>query len=288
MFGLPVLARTRAAQRLRIALSAGSAAFVLAASTAAQQPLKTLTLADYPRWSRITDVQLSDDGKWLSYGYAPNEGDGTLFVRDLTSSTVHRFPRGSAPQFSADGRYVAYTVTPPGQTGGRGGRAGGGGGGGRGGAPGQGQGQAPAAPSAPGRTLHLFDLQSGQEVYTVPDPQSTAFTPDSRYLAVRRNRATRDSTYQGTDFVLRNLADGSTVSLGNVAAFAFNKSGSQLAYLVDAANKSGNGVFSWMSRATRSVRSTRTRCATTTSRGTARVFGSPCCAVKRRALPNSA
>ena len=244
MFGLPVLVRTGAARRVRIALVSGSAIFTLAASSAAQQPLKTLTLADYPRWSRIADVQLSDDGKWMSYGYAPNEGDGTLYVRDLNSSTVHRFPRGSAPSFSPDGRFVAYTVSPPGQAGGRGGRAGGGGGGGRGGAPAQGGGQAPAAPSAPGRTLHLFDLQTGKEVYTVPDPQSTAFTADSRYLAVRRNPGTREATqHQGSDFVLRNLADGSTLSLGNVSAFVFNKSGSQLAYLVDAASKSGNGVY---------------------------------------------
>jgi dipeptidyl aminopeptidase/acylaminoacyl peptidase len=96
-------------------------------------------------------------------------------------------------------------------------------------------------------------LQSGKEVYSVPDPQSSLFTPDSRYLAVRRNRTPRDSTYQGTDFVLRNLTDGSTVSLGNVSAFAFNKSGSQLAYLVDAANKSGNGVF-LMDIASKSIR----------------------------------
>ena len=241
MFGLTTVVRTAADRRLRSALSTGSLLFLMAASTAAQQPLKTLTLADYPRWSRITDVQLSDDGKWLSYGYTPNEGDGTLFVRDLTSSTLHRFPRGSAPVFSADSRFVAYTETPPGQTGGRGGRAGNAGGG-RGGAPAPGQGQA-SAPSTPGRTLHLVDLQSGKDVYTVTDPLSSVFTADSRYLAVRRNPTTRDAAYQGSDFVLHNLTDGSTVSLGNVSAFAFNRSASQLAYLVDAANKSGNGVF---------------------------------------------
>jgi dipeptidyl aminopeptidase/acylaminoacyl peptidase len=230
-------------RNLQVALFAGAMGFTLSSAVSAQQ-LKTLTLADYPRWSRIADVQLSDDGKWMSYAYTPNEGDGTLFIRDLAGSTVHKFVRGSAPIFSPDSRFVAYTISPPGQSAGRGGRAGGGGGG-RGGAPGQGRGaQAPAAPAAPGRTLHLFDLQTGQEVFSTPDPQTTVFAPDSRYLAVRRNPGTREgSTHQGSDFVLRNLADGTTLSLGNVSSFAFNKAGTQLAYLVDAAGKSGNGVY---------------------------------------------
>ena len=78
----------------------------------------------------------------MTYVITPNEGDGTLYVRQLDGSTTHTIPVGSAPVFSDDSRYVGYFVSPP--TGGRGGR--GGAGGGRGGAPGRrGAGGRPAA-----------------------------------------------------------------------------------------------------------------------------------------------
>lgn len=231
-----------------IPLLAWSSAFAWTAAAVAQQPLKTLTLADYPRWSRIADVQLSGDGKWMTYGYAPNEGDGTLYVRDLTGTKLHTITRGSAPVFSDDSRWVAYTVNPPGQSGGgRGGRGGGAPGGGRGQqppAPGRGQAAAANTPaSAATRTLELLDLQSGEKVYSIPEPQTTTFSADSRFLAVRRNPATSGAAFLGADLVLRNLSDGTTQNIGNVASFAFNKPGSLLAYIVDAASKNGNGLY---------------------------------------------
>ena len=135
------------------AQTAASAAAQTAASASAQAPLKVLNLADYGRWSRITSTGLSADGKWMSYAYQPNEGDGTLYVKQLDGDKVFTIPIGSAPaaagggggapggagggvQFSDDSRFVAYYVNPPDAGGGRGGRGGGGGGGGgRGGAP---------------------------------------------------------------------------------------------------------------------------------------------------------
>ena len=71
-----------------------------------------LTLADYGPWKRITQTAISDDGKWVTYTYSPNDGDETLFVKQLDGDTLYTIPIGSA---------------------GGAGRGGGGGGGGRGG-----------------------------------------------------------------------------------------------------------------------------------------------------------
>ena len=115
---------------------------------------KVLTLADYPAWKRITSTVMSDDGKWVSYTYAPNEGDDTLTIKQFDGATSYTINAGSAGggggrgggrgggggggavQFSPDSKYVAYFVNPPAAGGRRGGggagRAGGGAGGGGG------------------------------------------------------------------------------------------------------------------------------------------------------------
>ena len=197
---------------------------------------KILTLADYPGWKRIQSAALSPDGRWMTWAWRPNEGDDTLFIRELDGAAVHTVVRGSAPAFSGDSRWVSYTVSPlERNAGGRG----------------QGQrGQAPpvpraaaaqAAPAAP-RRLELLDLQTGAK-WEVADVESSTFSPDARYLAARRNRANREATHEGADLVLRDLRDGTVRNYGNVGAYAFNETGSRLAYTVDAADRVGNGLY---------------------------------------------
>ncbi|MFM8394269.1 MAG: TolB family protein, partial [Acidobacteriota bacterium] len=46
----------------------------------------------------------------------------------------------------------------------------------------------------------------------------------------------------GTDLILHELATGNQLNVGNVADFAFNRRGSWLAWTIDAAEMSGNGI----------------------------------------------
>src|SRR5262249_44435532 len=46
----------------------------------------------------------------------------------------------------------------------------------------------------------------------------------------------------GADLILRELATGQEISIGNVADFAFDKNGERLALVIEAQNQSGNGV----------------------------------------------
>ena len=59
-------------------------------------PKKALTLADYGRWNRITQTAISPDGKWMSYAYQPNDGDVTLYVKELDGSKVYTIAAGRA------------------------------------------------------------------------------------------------------------------------------------------------------------------------------------------------
>jgi dipeptidyl aminopeptidase/acylaminoacyl peptidase len=195
---------------------------------------KVLGLADIGRWKRIDNVALSGDGVWMAYAYTPNEGDDTLFVRQLGGTKVYTIPVGSAPQFSDDSHFVGYVVSPP--TEGRGGGRAGRGGGGRGAATG-------AAPGATQpRRFEIMDLGSGDK-YSVPDGMTFKFSKGSKYVAVRINKANAAAKQNGADLVLRELATGLTQNIGNVNLYDFDPSGRFLAYTVDAAERVGNGVY---------------------------------------------
>lgn len=243
----------------RFALLA-SALFLLAPlESATAQALKVLNLPDYGRWNRITSSGLSPDGKWMSYAYQPNEGDATLFVKQLDGDKVFSIPIGSAPapadgaagggggrggagggvQFSDDSRFVVYYVNPP-EAAGRGGAGGAGGGrGGRGGAP---AGGAPAGAARPVRRLEVLDVTTGEK-YPVPNANSFKFAKGSAWLAVRLNKAPADTAFKGSDLVLRDLKNSTTRNVGNVNLYEFDESGRMLAYTVDAAGHFGNGVY---------------------------------------------
>lgn len=215
-------------------LSSAVPAAAQEAAVETAQELKPLTIDDYGRWSRITSVALSPDGEWMTYAHSPNEGDGKLFIRLLDGETIHEIERGSGPQFSSDSRWVVYTISPPGEEGG----AGGGRGGRGGGPPAQAGGRGGNGGS---RTLQLLDLASG-ETFDVEDPQSSAFSEDARFLAIRRSSGGGDG-YRGTDLVVRDLENGAVRNIGNVSDFAFNEDGSLLAWIVDASEKTGNGLY---------------------------------------------
>src|SRR5687768_1713048 len=73
---------------------------------------RSLNIPEYARWRSIGSVAISDDGVWASYAYTQRNVDDTLFVRNLNADSTIRIPRASGPQFSDDGRWVAYIVAP--------------------------------------------------------------------------------------------------------------------------------------------------------------------------------
>jgi hypothetical protein len=214
---------------------AGSPASAPSAAKTDPRGKKVLGLADIARWKRINNAALSSDGSWMTFVYAPNEGDDTLFVKQLSAGKTYTIPLGAEPQFSDDAHYVGYFVSPSEGRGGRGGR-GGGGGGGRGAQPG-----APASP-AQARRFELLDLMTGDK-YQVPNGASFKFSKGSKYLAVKATKANAAAKNNGTDLVLRDIAAGLSQNIGNVGAFDFDDSGRLLAYTIDAAERIGNGVY---------------------------------------------
>ncbi len=181
---------------------------------------RPLTLDDYGPWSRITGVGLSPDGQWLTWGEVPNDGDSRFFVRSLEGERLFEHANGSSATFSSDGRWVAFFSAPAEEEATKLRR------------------ERKPVP----RTLHLIDLTSGAETEEV-GVRAFAFGGDGRFLAVHRDRQDPESEYEGSDLLLRDLSQGTVLSLGNVAHYAFNEAGTHLAYIVDAASEAGNGVY---------------------------------------------
>jgi dipeptidyl aminopeptidase/acylaminoacyl peptidase len=184
---------------------------------------QALTLADYARWNRISASALSPNGLWFAYAVTPNEGDGKLHIVELDGSKTYTATRATGPTFSDDSRWVAYFVGPS-EGGGRGGRGGG------------------SGASAPNRYLHVLDVTTGAKD-SIADIASFRFNRGSSHLALKKNKPQSQTSHEGTDLIVRNLQDGSALNLGNVDEFAFNESGTHLAYVIDAANRLGNGLF---------------------------------------------
>ncbi len=225
---------------------------------------KVLSIEDYGRWKSIASVALTDNGQWACYVYRPREGDANLYVRQLDGDKLYTIPigpqgaggrgggpgaagggGGGGPQFSDDAKWIAYLVSPPERTGARGGAGRGTAAapatGGRGGA----TGAAPAAPAAPAaapaRKLELLNLATGDKT-SWDNVASFAFTEGSRALIIKRPKLVREATHNGTDMIVHRLNEGMDEMIGNTGEYALNKDGTILAFTIDAADMTGNGI----------------------------------------------
>jgi dipeptidyl aminopeptidase/acylaminoacyl peptidase len=106
---------------------------VLVAGTAFTQTKRPLNHHDYDSWRTISSATLSRDGKFLAYGLFPEEGDGEVVVRNLTTNQEWREKAGERPQpaapepgaeeappvqrgvsisFTSDGKWVVFSTFP--------------------------------------------------------------------------------------------------------------------------------------------------------------------------------
>ncbi len=239
--------------------TAGSAPSASPPSTSAKAPAKkVLNLEDYGRWNRINATSISHDGRWMTFTYAPNEGDPVLHVKMLDGDKDYvtslgaagggarggaaagrgAAGGGNAPTFSDDAKWITYFVNPPDRAaGGRGGR----GGGPPTAPPAAGRAAAPAAGAAVGH-LEILNLATGEKT-SIANAASWKFAEGSKFLAIKLNKAQADAKHNGTDLIVRDLATGMNRLVGSVNQFEFNDGGALLAYTVDAADRVGNGVY---------------------------------------------
>jgi dipeptidyl aminopeptidase/acylaminoacyl peptidase len=215
---------------------------------------KPLTIADADTWRMIRGAALSNDGKWFAHRVGPMEGSGEVILRSVADGKETKFPAGGSGQmqFSFDSKWFVFGVTPY---------------------------TRPGAPTAPGASrtkpkLVLVNTASGEKT-ELEGVSAFEFSGQTASHLVYR-KATEgvvsapgglpagvqlpsgvtlpggrsggaagggESTgHTGTDLVLRELATGVELVIGNVAEYSFDKKGGWLVMVIDAAGQVGNGI----------------------------------------------
>jgi dipeptidyl aminopeptidase/acylaminoacyl peptidase len=247
--------RNRAVRRACLCLlviASLAASGVLSVDAQGRRPIE---LEDILAWKGMSTSIVSNDGRWLAYRLSPAEGDSEVVVRATDGDKEYRFTIGEIPRpsgnqppgpppaggaaeslaFAADSRWAAFTTYPTRQEATR----------------------LRAQRRPADTTVVLVDLATGTD-RRFEKTQRFAFSGDAAgWLAIHRAPAERaparpEGTGQrpaatperprGSDLILHELATGHAANIGNVADFAFDRSGRWLAVTIDAADQTGNGL----------------------------------------------
>lgn len=193
---------------------------------AQQKP--ALSWKDVSKWTYNRGSSLSPDGQWMAWASGPTEGDLKMTIRKTLDTLNYSYQIGanaSALSFSKDSKYAAFKVSAK-------------------------DAEAKAARKI-NKPLYdklmLVSLADNKQT-TFERVRNFSFSGDSpTWIAIQfmaLESAPKDPTAaKGTDVLLYNLNTKKSFNLGNVAEFAFNKAGDQLAYTVDANGQNGNGIF---------------------------------------------
>ncbi len=186
---------------------------ILGTPLAAQQP--TLDATDYDRWERLGAFELDPTGRWLVAAVTRVDGERE---RSDGSGEAIVLEHGQAPEFSRDGRWMAYrkgvsVVEAE-------------------------RGDAEAEVPVEDR-LGLVNLESGSDsVYF--DVRSFGFRDDGSWLAARGVPAA-DSV--GADLIVMRPGTPDRTVIGNVDEFVWQDGGALLAATMRAASDGSNGVL---------------------------------------------
>ncbi len=195
---------------------------LLAAPIAAQDASekRPLTIADYQLWRTVSGSQISNDGRWVSWTYSRVRSDDELHVHSLDTGVTHTVPNASDADFSEDGAWAAFFISPSFLEAEKLERDG---------------------EDVP-QQVGLMELRTG-EIRTWESAESFGFSEGSSHFYVKKAGTDDDAEHDGTDLILRNLREGYEELIGSVDEAAFNDPGTHLAFTVDAAGQDGNGLY---------------------------------------------
>ena len=238
------------------------------AASMQQAPQRPIEVEDVIAWKSVGATVLSNDGQWFGYRLAPQEGDAEIVLKPVRGGKELRFQAGEQPQgaggggggrggaaagatstlaFSEDSKWAAFTSYPT-----------------RAAAERMRRQRRPIQSS-----VAIVNLATGEKK-EYPKIRRFAFSGESStWIALHRfgadaaagggregaaapagggrgagggAGATAPERARGTDLILRDLATGAELNVGNVSEFSFRKDGRLLALAIDANERAGNGI----------------------------------------------
>jgi len=224
------------------------------AAREASQALGTKQFAatDLQSWKTFRSTALSADGKWFAYVISPNEGDASVVVVSTADTTKqYKFAIGEIPTagggaappvavgssltISGDSKWVGFTVYPT---------------------------RAEARRLRTARRpvqnkIAIVNLATGEKkefdkmrrfVFAGDAPQWIALqgystsAPAASAGPAPAGIAAPAAAAEASDLILYGLANATTINVGNVSEFGFDRMGNFLAYTIEARDQIGNGV----------------------------------------------
>jgi|YNPBryunderm2012_1023409.scaffolds.fasta_scaffold00043_28 dipeptidyl aminopeptidase/acylaminoacyl peptidase len=194
--------------------------------------LRPIELQDILSWKTISFGQISSDGRWLLYVLTPNEGDSELLIKEIEGKKEYRFNLGQVSRnfnegiiISEDSNWVSFLTYPSTQE----------------------MKKLRREKKRVEPRAFLVNLNSGEKTEWTKIRRIAFSGESSRYLALHRlvseNQEKEKDKWSGSDLILRDLKSGSETNFGNVSEFSFDRSGSWLAFLIEAQDRTGNGLM---------------------------------------------
>ena len=235
--------------RTTLAVSGMLAALLATAGLAQKRPL---THADYDGWRHIQNQHLSDDGKFLAYALFPQEGDGQLVVRNLTTGkefreTIGQLPpppppnnaqvqeEGPPPQrgiqlaFTQDNRTLVFSTFPTKAE------------------VDQAKKDKKKPQDAPKNGLDIMELGSGAVIRVARVKSFQVPSKGNGVVAYlfegEAPTAPGKKTDYGSNLILRDLAAGTDRTIADVTDYSLTKDGKLLAYATNSKTEDTNGVY---------------------------------------------
>jgi len=193
------------------------------------KPLEDIN--DILSWESIISPTTSNNGRWFAYRLGPAEGDSEVFIKDTQGDKVYNFPvgersRGASGEiaFSEDSKWAAFTVYPT-------------------------RSEAKKLQKQKKRiynNISLVNLSTGDKIDFEKISRFLFSGENPSWIAFHKyppeGQAKEQEKWKGSNLILYDLATKKELNIGNVASFAFDKSGQWLAWIIDAHGQSGNGV----------------------------------------------
>lgn len=184
-----------------------------------QAQKKSLTIDDYKLFRSVSQATISDQGGWAGYTYQTPRGNDTLIIKSLSTDRTDTIPFGTRVQFSDDEKWAAWMITLPFKK----------------------QESLKADKKPVTMAAELMNLETGERE-KFEGVSSVDFTKGSSLLVISLNKP-EGAKGNGKPMVIRDLKSGLVTRYDNVSGSEVNKSGSMLAFTVEAPDTIGNGLF---------------------------------------------
>ncbi len=196
----------------------------------------------YDFWNRINENSISENGRWLTWYYGPEDKDATLQIKNLASEQTHTYARGELAAITNDSKFAAFLIKAHTDS------------------VKKAKQDKKKPEEMPKDTLGITNLDSGEFIriarvksFKMPKEGSgwiayhleksiakkdTSKTEEKNKEKKAKKNDKKDSKKkkaEGTKLVLRNLATGAETRFSDVSTYLFSEDGNWLVYT--AANK---------------------------------------------------